>query len=122
MKSLKVLIVDDEPYSRNLLKVFVQDFCSEILLARKGSEAIDICRRVQDIDLILMDKIMPDTDGYEATRQIRLFNKDVKVIALSASPDESERELAIDSGSSSFLYKPVDIKVLTDLIVQFFNN
>jgi CheY-like chemotaxis protein len=116
MKSLKLLIVDDEPQARNLLEILMQSFCREILFARNGSEAIDICRRTGDIDLIMMDKKMPDTDGYEATRRIRLFNKDVIIIALTASSDDSEKDLAREAGCNGFLYKPVDIGMLTELL------
>ena len=122
MKSLKVLIVDDEPHARNLLEILVKSYCREILFARNGSEAIDICKKISDIDLIIMDKKMPEIDGYEATRQIRLFNKDVIIIALSASPEESEKNHAIEAGSNGFLCKPVDIEMLTDLIAFFFNK
>lgn len=120
MKSLKVLIVDDEPHARNLLEILVKSWCSEILFARNGSEAIGICEKRKDIDLIFMDKKMPETDGYEATRQIRLFNKDIIIIALSASHDESEQELAAEAGSNGFLHKPVDTELLSDLIKSFF--
>jgi CheY-like chemotaxis protein len=122
MKSLTVLIVDDEPYARNLLEILIKSYCREILFAKNGSEAIDICKKISDIDLIIMDKKMPKIDGYEATRQIRLFNKDVIIIALSASPEESEKNHAIEAGSNGFLCKPVDIEMLTDLIAFFFNK
>lgn len=122
MKGLKFLIVDDEPHARNLLEILVKSFCREIVFARNGSEAIDICKKISDIDLIIMDKKMPDIDGYEATRQIRLFNKDVIIIALSASPDESEEGQAKEAGSNGFLYKSVDIGKLTNLITLFFKK
>jgi CheY-like chemotaxis protein len=122
MKSLKVLIVDDEPHARDLHAILVRSFCREILFSRNGSEAIDICKKTGDIDLIIMDKIMPGIDGYEATRLIRLFNKDVIVIALSASPEESEKDHAMAAGSNGFLYKPIDVGMLTDLIKSFFDR
>jgi len=63
---------------------------------------------------------MPEMDGYEATRLIRQFNSDVRIIALSASHLETEKEHSIDAGSNDFLYKPVDIDLLTQLIEEFF--
>lgn len=122
MKSLKVLIVDDEPHARNLIEILVKSYCREILFARNGSESIDLCKKITDIDLIFMDKKMPETDGYEATRQIRLFNKDVIIISLSASYEDSEKDIAIEAGSNGFLYKPVDIGMLNDLIMSFFKE
>jgi CheY-like chemotaxis protein len=122
MKSLKVLIVDDEPHARILLEILIKRWCREILFARNGSEAIETCKNTGDIDLIIMDKKMPETDGYEATRQIRLFNKEVIIVALSASPEDSEKDRAIEAGSNAFLYKPVDIEMLTDLIKFYFSK
>jgi CheY-like chemotaxis protein len=119
---LNVLIVDDEPHSRDLLEVLLKGYSGKILIARNGSESIEICKRNTDLDLILMDKKMPEMDGYEATRQIRQFNKDVIIIALSASHDNSEKEQAIKAGSNIFLYKPVDIDLLKDNIKYYFRE
>jgi PAS domain S-box-containing protein len=120
--SLKVLIVDDEPHARDLLEVLLKGYSGKILIANNGSESIEICKKNADIDLILMDKKMPEMDGYEATRQIRQFNKDVIIIALSASHDNSEKEQAINAGSNIFLYKPVDIDLLKDNIKFYFRE
>ena len=120
MNKLKVLIADDEPHARTLLEMLIQNYCSEILFAKNGAEAIDCLRKDPVIDLILMDKRMPEMDGYEATRQIRQFNKDVVIIALSASQDEGEKEKSIEAGSNYFLFKPVEVDLLIGLIIQQF--
>jgi len=117
---LKVLIVDDEPHARELLEVLLKGYCSKIMIANNGSESIEICKENADIDLILMDKKMPEMDGYEAIRQIRSFNKDVLIFALSASHDDSEKEQALKAGSNVFLYKPVDIDLLKNHIIYYF--
>ncbi len=120
MGDLKVLIVDDEPHARDLLEVLLKGCSGKILFANNGSESIEICKRNMDIDLILMDKKMPEMDGYEAIRQIRSFNKDVLIFALSASHDDSEKEQALKAGSNAFLYKPVDIDLLKNHIKYYF--
>jgi CheY-like chemotaxis protein len=119
---LTVLIVDDEPHARDLLAVLLKEYSGKILTANSGSESIEICKINSDIDLILMDKKMPEMDGYEAIRQIRTFNKDVLIFALSASHDDSEKEQAIKAGSNIFLYKPVDIDLLKDNIKFYFRE
>lgn len=120
--SLKVLIVDDEPHARDLLAELLKGYSSKILIAKNGSESIEISKSNADIDLILMDKKMPEMDGYEAIRHIRNFNKDVLIFALSASHDDSEKELAIKAGSNEFFYKPVDIDLLKDNIKKYFRQ
>jgi CheY-like chemotaxis protein len=122
MIKLKVLIVDDEPRARALLEVLIQNYCGEILFARNGSEAIESVRTNPGIDLILMDKRMPEMDGYEATRQIRQFNKDVVIIALSASQNEEEEEKSVEAGSNYFLFKPVEVDLLIGLIKEHFGK
>ena len=122
MIKLKVLIVDDEPRARALLEMLIQNYCGEILFSRNGSEAIEAARTNPGIDLILMDKRMPEMDGYEATRQIRQFNKDVVIIALSASQNEEEKEKSVEAGSNYFLFKPVEVDLLIGFIKQHFGK
>jgi CheY-like chemotaxis protein len=122
MNKLKVLIVDGEPHARTLLEMLIQNYCSEILFARNGAEAIESTRKDPGIDLILMDKRMPEMDGYEATLQIRQFNKDIVIIALSASQNEEEKEKSLEAGSNYFLFKPVEVDLLIGLITQHFGK
>ena len=122
MIKLKVLIVDDEPRARALLEMLIQNYCGEILFSRNGSEAIEAARTNPGIDLILMDKRMPEMDGYEATRQIRQFNKDVVIVALSASQNEEEKEKSVEAGSNYFLFKPVEVDLLIGFIKQHFGK
>jgi CheY-like chemotaxis protein len=76
-------------------------------VARTGIEAVDICRNNPDIDLILMDMQMPGLNGYEATQQIREFNKTVIIIAQSAFGLSDDREKSIAAGCSDYISKPL---------------
>lgn len=75
LKNLKVLVVDDEENSRNLISMILKKFVIELLHAKNGKEAVEICKKRSDLDLILMDIKMPEMDGYEAIQLIRTFNK-----------------------------------------------
>jgi CheY-like chemotaxis protein len=85
----------------------VEEESRNILTARTGNEAVNICRNNPDLDLILMDIQMPEMNGYEATSQIRQFNKDVVIIAQSAYALSHDRQKAIDAGCNDFISKPI---------------
>jgi len=75
-----------------------------------------------DIDLILMDVKMPEIDGYEAVRQIRMFNKDVIIIAQTAFALTGDREKALEAGCNDYISKPIENKLLVELIQKYFGK
>ncbi|WP_291097336.1 MULTISPECIES: PAS domain S-box protein [unclassified Flavobacterium] len=122
IKNLKILIVEDDTISNLLISKAVKIFSKEILKATTGVEAVEACRNNPDIDLVLMDINMPIMDGYEATKQIRQFNKDVIIIAQTAFGMTSDREKAIAAGCNDYISKPINIAVLGDLIQKYFKK
>jgi PAS domain S-box-containing protein len=83
-EKLKILIAEDDEISEMLVSIAVTPFQKEVFKAKTGIEAVEICRNNPDIDLVIMDIRMPQSDGYQATRQIRNFNKEVIIIAYTA--------------------------------------
>jgi len=119
---LKILIVEDDETSEILLSRAVRIYSKETLNARTGDEAVEACRKNPDIDLVLMDIQMPQMSGYEATRQIRYFNKDVFIVAQTAYGLSRDMEKAIDAGCNNYISKPIDIAQLLSLIKGHFNK
>ena len=113
---LKILIAEDDEASVMLLSLVIKSLCRELLIVRTGVEAVETCRNNPDIDLVLMDIRMPDMDGYTATRQIRLFNQKVVIIAQTAHALTSDREEALESGCNDFILKPIQKIKLIELI------
>ena len=103
----KVLIVEDEINSDLVLTIPLRKRCREILHAKTGLEAVEICQKHTDIELILMDIKMPVMNGYDAVREIRKFNKDVIIIAQTAYALSGDREKALDAGCNDYLTKPI---------------
>ena len=122
IKDLKILIVEDDETSEKLISITVKKFSKEVLKARTGNEAIKICRTTPDIDLILMDIQMLDLNGYEATRQIRQFNKDVVIIAQTAFGLSGDRTKAIGAGCNDYMAKPINKDELLSLIQKYFKK
>lgn len=99
-----------------LISEYIKEFCDTVIKARTGVEAVEACRNNPDIDLILMDILMPQINGYEATRQIREFNKEVIVIAQTAYGLNGDREKAIEAGCNDYIEKPIDHNLLKEMI------
>jgi PAS domain S-box-containing protein len=122
INKLKILIVEDDEPSEMFLSALVKEHSTTVLKAGTGIEAVDICRNNPDIDLVLMDIQMPGLNGYEATRQIRQFNKDVIIIAQTAFGLSGDKEKAIEAGCNDYISKPINKDKLLALIQQYFKK
>jgi len=122
IKDLKVMIADDDETSEMLMSMIVRSFSREVLTVRSGNEAVAMCRQNPDIDLVMMDIQMPNMDGYECTRQIRQFNKDVVIIVQTAFGLTGDKEKAIAAGCNDYVPKPVNIEQLKLMIRKYFKN
>jgi signal transduction histidine kinase/ActR/RegA family two-component response regulator len=120
-KKIKVLIAEDDEVSEQLLKIILHDWCSQILIAGTGKEAIEAFSQQPDIDLIFMDLQMPEMSGLEATRQIRKINKSVIIIAQTAFGMSGDREKAIAAGCNDYISKPLKNDDVIALVVKYFN-
>ena len=118
-KDLKILIAEDDEISGMLLSMAVKVFTHKVLKSSSGAETVEICRNSPDIDFVLMDIKMPEMDGYEATRQIRQFNKDVIIIAQTAYALAGDRERALAAGCNEYIAKPIAQASLTTLMKKF---
>jgi len=119
---LKILIAEDDEVSEMLIGNTLKTIGKEILKARTGVEAIEVCKKNPDLDLVMMDIRMPDMGGYEATRQIRKINKEVVIIAQTAHGLYGDREKAIEAGCNDYIAKPINKTELLILIHKYFGK
>lgn len=118
--NLKILIAEDDMASEMLISREVKKYCRELLKVKTGSAAVEACLNNPDTDLILMDIKMPKMDGYEATREIRKFNKNVIIIAQTAFAMPGDRQKSIDAGCDDYITKPINNAALDKLICTYF--
>jgi signal transduction histidine kinase/CheY-like chemotaxis protein len=118
---LKTLIVEDDKVSEILLIKMVEGFTGKVLKVTTGVEAVEVCRKNADIDLVLMDINLPEMNGYEATRKIREFNNEVIIIAQTAYALIGDREKSIAAGCNDYISKPIDRVVLREMISNYFS-
>jgi len=122
IRNLKVLIAEDDEGSAMLIAMAIRRFSTEILRAVNGLEAVEACLNHPDIDLVLMDIKMPEMDGYEATRQIRQFNKAVIIIAQTAYALTGDREKTIETGCNDYISKPIKKTQFMELMEKYFKS
>ncbi len=118
----KVLIAEDNEESSLYLKLILTPLCKELILVKTGLDAIDACKKNPDIQIVLMDIQMPDLDGFEATRQIRLFNSEVVIIAQTAFAFNDDKKKAMDAGCNDYVSKPFRKDDMLLLIERYLNR
>ncbi len=106
-KGKKILIVEDVYSNFELVNEILEEFDPIILHAVSGLQAIELFKKNNNTDLILMDIRLPDIDGFEVTNIIKSINPDVPIIALTAYAMKSDKNSAIDAGCDDFLTKPL---------------
>ena len=111
MDSKKILVVDDEARMRKIVRDFLVMNGYTVLEAADGEEALDVFFSDKDIDLIILDVMMPRLDGYGVTKEIRRTSK-VPIIMLTAKDSEKDELLGFELGVDEYISKPFSPKIL----------
>ena len=106
----KILVVDDEPDICTLIRRYAEHDGHQTVGVSDGAEAVERCRK-EDFDIVIMDVMMPEMDGFTATKKIREF-KDVPVLMLSARGAEFDKLYGFEVGVDDYLTKPFSPKEL----------
>ncbi|WP_064791601.1 CHASE3 domain-containing protein [Shewanella woodyi] len=114
----KVLIVDDDMRNTYALSKKLIEYGFEVEMAHNGKEAVEQLTEDKSFELVLMDTMMPEMDGYQATKRIREMEhyKQVPIIALTAKTMPEDREKSLQSGASEYLTKPIDFEKLLSIM------
>lgn len=117
LKGKTILIADDDVRNIFSLTKSFEKYKMNVVTATNGREALEQLEQ-QHVDIVLMDMMMPEMDGYESTRQIRQHSKfkNLPVIAVTAKVMPADREACIQAGASDYISKPVDVDQLISLL------
>lgn len=114
-----VLIAEDVNDNFLFLKTYLRKTKINVLWAKDGQEAIDMCLKDSSIDIVLMDIRMPNVDGYEATAEIKKTQPKMPIIAQTAYALNSDYQKVFDSGCDDYITKPILGSSLLDKMAIF---
>ncbi|WP_163322218.1 response regulator [Draconibacterium mangrovi] len=120
IKKLRILLAEDDQINQKLFSYMLNDIAEELLIASTGVEAINMHKEHSDIDLILMDLKMPEMDGYEAVKNIRELDKEIKIFALSAFAPETQKAASNGNDFNDYVSKPIRKADLLKIIGKHF--
>jgi CheY-like chemotaxis protein len=115
---MKILIAEDDPMNQILIKMYMNESGWEYVLVKNGYLAVEACKN-EDFDIILMDLKMPVLDGVEATKQIRLFNVKVPIVAISAHSEARNGVECTLAGMNAYVEKPFTLEEIQNVITRF---
>jgi PAS domain S-box-containing protein len=108
LKNKTILIVDDDQYNQALFEFYLEPTGAQLLFAEDGKDAVEKSQAHSEINLVLMDIKMPVLNGLDATKEIRKFNQQVPIIAITAYVLAVDRLLCTEAGCNEFISKPID--------------
>ncbi|MCI0664995.1 MAG: response regulator, partial [Acidobacteria bacterium] len=114
----KVLIIDDDVRNIFALTSALETYNMEVLRAENGREGIEMLEKNPEVDVVLMDIMMPEMDGYETMQAIRKLErfKSLPIIALTAKAMQADRDKCIEAGASDYIAKPLDMEQLLSML------
>ncbi len=117
-KDKRILVAEDVDSNFELVKELLEKTAAKIIWVKNGREAIETCKNDGGIDLILMDISMPELDGLAATIEIKKFQRELPIIAITAFAKAEEKEKFLKLGCDDYISKPIDEEVLMKAIAR----
>jgi signal transduction histidine kinase len=115
-KDKVILIAEDEEVNYRFLEAILEKSQAQLLHAKNGLEAVELCKKINQIDLVLMDIKMPVANGYDATIEIKRYRSDLPIIAQTAFASREEINKCFEAGCDDYVSKPININELIEKI------
>jgi CheY-like chemotaxis protein len=115
-KGMKVLVAEDEETNYIYFEELLTDWGLEVIHARNGNEAVEMCERNDDIEMVFMDVKMPQLNGLDATKFIKEIKPNLTIVAQTAYAMLEDREKALQAGCDDYITKPIDQDKLFEII------
>ncbi len=121
-KDKLILVVEDDDVNYKFIETVLLENQAQVIWAHNGLQAIELCKSINKIELILMDIKMPEMDGFEATRKIKQLFKNIPIIAQTAFALPEDKEKCLEAGCDDHIIKPIDVKDMLQKINKFFSR
>lgn len=118
-KNKVILVVEDDLVNYQFIEALLERSQVQLLHAEDGNQALELCKTINKIDLILMDIKLPDKNGYQITREIKAIRNDVPIVAQTAFSINEVKEKCISSGCEDVVSKPVEIELFLSTIDKY---
>ena len=115
-----ILVVEDDEISLEFLKELFEPYQVRLLTVYNGKDAIEVCKKESDIDIVLMDVQLPIMNGREAMQEIKKIRPELPVIAQTAFAMSGDRERYLREGFDSYISKPIIVQELLTLVEKYF--
>jgi signal transduction histidine kinase/CheY-like chemotaxis protein len=119
--TLSILLAEDNLINQKVAQSIFKNIGYEIDIAKNGKEALEMVEK-QDYDVVFMDLLMPEMDGYQASREIRNKGLKIPIIAMSADEDSVTRTAAMDAGMNEYVMKPARVENIKQLLIKLFST
>lgn len=117
-EDIAILVAEDNITNQELIKIILEKSNIKVTMAKNGKEAVELFSKNR-FDLILMDLQMPVLSGFDATKKIREIDKQIPIVALTASNLIEDREKANEVLMDDFLLKPIDTEILYNVLIKY---
>ena len=117
-----VLVVEDNQISFKLIYAVLKQVKTNVVHALNGLKAIELCASGAHFDLVLMDMQMPEVDGLEATRRIKLIRPELPIVATTANTYNETAMACMEAGCDAFLTKPLQFRKLFEMMQSIFDR
>jgi signal transduction histidine kinase/CheY-like chemotaxis protein len=118
---LSILLAEDNLINQKVAQSIFKNIGYEIDIAKNGKEAVELVGK-GEYDVVFMDLLMPEMDGYQATEQIRKSGHSMPIIAMSADEDDETRAAAFRSGMNEYVMKPARVESIKQLLIRLFST
>jgi two-component system, sensor histidine kinase len=114
----EVLVAEDNPSNQMLIKLLLHKYGFEPTIADDGQIAVDVYQS-KDFKMVFMDMMMPNMNGYEATRALRHMGVEVPIVAVTANAMRGDREKCLDAGCDDYISKPITNEKLEEVLCKY---